>query len=647
MFPSIHRGFNRVFSSPWVSQVRFYYKANDGVLPRRDSRRTLSKTRRELSKPTSGSTSVVLLPPHVAPGELRILLGIDYKSALSLCGVKMYQQKFYWSDPEGRWFETSNKRKVLVPFDQVTPSVKLFGLTPVLVDPEPLLPVKPESGRIPVAAVLGSSLTSFGVTLDNPFGIQSPGFNLAKSTLLCLSRSSSRPMIGRSVVNADVVVAVSGFDIDPDLLDLANKYSVPIVFCDLDDVDSILKSVASAPLVVGDASPSGVDPQATRYAKEVKRTDTLVEAEKGPVMSGVILDVEKTAQQGTTAVVLVKRGVVRLGQFFVAGSGFGRVTNVWTVAGEKVESAVAGQVVKIGKIIKNKEYTGDFAPDDFCHVFSRERAWRLAFQRQRLEWLNTFQTDGRALEAPFEMDSGLVNNLVFSPPETDHRVLEAEVEVGRSGQQSILVEPEEAAVAQAREESEKVMSRWTRRQEQRKRAREDKERLAEQERLDLHKMRIILHTGGPGESQVDRHVEPPRRHAERESQPSDLPERKPVIPLIVKSGSVSEFDAVLDELELLESAFAVKLPIVHGGIGPVTATDAVHAEIESKYFPCKVFAINTSVLPGIDGEMVVELASVDDLIAEVRSRIVSLKTRARRSAYSKTLAKEGTSRNRY
>jgi translation initiation factor IF-2 len=428
-----------------------------------------------------------------------------------------------------------------------------------------------------------------------------------------------------------VVVTRDG-ELGPELESIAQNRKLPILRSEGEDFESILKFIAESLAFTEPVSvPELVDRQAVVYAKEKKRTDVLVEAEKPPTASGIILDVEKSASQGTTALLLVKRGTVRRGQYFVAGSGFGKVVNIWTVSGESIELAKPGSVVKVGRIVKNAEYTGDFAPDDFLHVFTRERAWRLAFQRQRIEWLNSFQTSGQPLVAPFELDSALVNRKSHAE-EVDRESVGPSKEWLRDAveSRSILVEPAPEAVARAKAESARVTARWTRRQEIKKRAREEAEKSAHEERMHLHNLRMQIHgkTGSVPHTNVPAVVE---------EKLEGLPERAPVIPLIVKTGSVSDFDSVLDELETLERTFGVKLPVVHGGIGPVSATDIVHAEIESKFSPCRVFSIKTSVLPDIDTSRVDQLGSIAELVAEVRWRIVGLKSKARRASYARSL----------
>ena len=621
-------------------QVRFYFKANDGILPRRESRRTLAKTRRDISKPSSSfSSKDVLIPPYVSPGELRILLGVDYKSALSLCNVKLYQQKYFWSDSEGRCFETSNKRKVLVPFELVAPSIKLFGLNPILVDPEPTVPVLGEKGRIPSVAVIGSSDVAYGETISTGLGRSSvcSRFDLSKMTLLGLPDSCSRAMLGRTVSHADLTLVPENFH-DREglekffisksggkLIEVSENLNLECIKEKLLELRGDENEVFGE-LVVCEA--------AVKYRSEAKRTDVLVDAHKPPSASGIILDVLKTAQEGTTALILIKRGVIRLGQNFVAGSGFGKITNIINTKNEALSEAFPGMVVKVGRLVKSDEYTGDFAPDDYLYVLPRERAWRLAFHRQRIEWLNTFQTEGSKLNVVgFELDSGISNPRNFAesrdPPAErifDNKSSAKHLLKDAERNNSILVEPAEDQddfyAIQASKQSEKVVTRWQRREEARKEEKRRIETENETERKELHKLRQLVHTGKiSNDDDID-------KHAQRAPTPlgDPLPSARPVIPLIFKTASASVFDAVLDEIELLEQQFNVKLPVVHGGLGPVSPNDIIHAEIESKFAPCPIYMINTTYLPqSVSGAVeLLSFSDADELLSHVRQRITSI-----------------------
>ncbi|CAD7968497.1 unnamed protein product [Amoebophrya sp. A25] len=71
--------------------------------------------------------------------------------------------------------------------------------------------------------------------------------------------------------------------------------------------------------------------------------------------------------------------------------------------------------------------------------------------------------------------------------------------------------------------------------------------------------------------------------------------RRPVISVMLRCKNVGLFDAVQSELTRLETELQVRLPIVHGGIGPVVPKDIIHAEIERKYGYSPVYALLTGV----------------------------------------------------
>ena len=623
MIPGLKHALNLRISSHLRIQCREYYKPNDGVLPRRDSRRTLSKTKADISSSRLADSRNILLPPFVSPGELRILLGIEYKSALAMCQVKLYQQKYYWSDIEGRWFETSNKRKILVPFEAIASSVKLFGLNPIKVDPEPQVPVTPDKARIPAISVFGKTNVAFGEVIEN-------------SKVTILPKPISDIMTGRQIKHSDAVVIV-GDQVEDEfsVIDFCHRFNTPLIR--LPNTDNLTRAVTAA-LSETQLVPESslVDPLAIKFRAEKKRTDILVDAHKPPQASGIVLDVLKSVDTGKVGLVLVKRGQMRIGQHFVAGSGFGKITNMWTFGGERIEVASPGMLIKVGRLAKD---TGDFSPDDFLHIFPKERAWRLAFHRERIEWLNSFQTEGRRLQVPFELDSAMDNTRNFAEevtvdtPRAERIVgtnnffdFDEPVDFSKLARGSILVEPETDESAEAivaRKQSAKVSTRWARRQESRAAARS----MAERENEELKKLRTVIQT----EQQVDEPTEP-----------LGLPESLPVIPLIIKTESVSQFDAILDEIEQMEKTHRVKLPVVHGGIGPVTPNDLVHAEIESGFSPCSVYAVGIGVVPEAQQsagseDRIVSFKDIPSVLTAITARITRFKSANSRIKYSSGL----------
>jgi len=65
-------------------------------------------------------------------------------------------KKYYWKDLEGREFESTSKRKVLVPFDMAASPLQAFGYSPKLVDVEPDWDSLSGTAKaVPVVAVLG------------------------------------------------------------------------------------------------------------------------------------------------------------------------------------------------------------------------------------------------------------------------------------------------------------------------------------------------------------------------------------------------------------------------------------------------------------------------------------------------------------
>lgn len=659
----------------FFQQTRGYYSPNDGVLPRRESRRTLARVRQDL-----GSKSRrVLIPPFVSPGEIRILLGVDYKTALSLCGVKMFQQKYFWNDSQGNCFETDNKRRILVPFDMVAHSIRLFGLLPILADPEPNLLGKK---AVPLVCVYGGEET---------FRVESIG---DKTTVVYIGGRST--LEGRIIFHSDLV-----FVVDRDNWPFSHPRVVFDQDFSLDVLNKELRQYGDAYVDIKENVP---------YNDACVGSDVLVDFQKKPSCRCVILDVEKTVQEGTVALVLIQEGVLKIGQSFVAGTGFGKVTNIWN-GDSRCDSASEGMLVRVGRI----KGDGLMNPDDYLYVFPKERAWRLSFHRQRIELLNSFQTSGDTQvnlqedkdteeDTHTQVDSHTqvqthtqteasntvkrlrevlkANGSIFVPPVSVHHTHAIHTERPNSHAKSLHgVEnvyrdspppptegPHDAypAHSDVSLSNTKIELRWSRRKEARIAYKMAEAAKAAEMKAEMHKIRQLVHHGeiptpnahtgehtdksGVSATDVDTEAPPavcvdaktPNGPASTRALCVDkpgLPVSLPVISLIVKTKSISQYESVLDELEAIEFEFDVKLPIVYGGIGPVCLNDVLHAQIEQRAAVGKIdfaiYTIGVDPLVGAAGEgvHVVKFKSVAQLGDEIRMRAIALKRSVEKRKY--------------
>ncbi|KAF4670360.1 hypothetical protein FOZ61_000550 [Perkinsus olseni] len=106
----------------------------------------------------------------------------------------------------------------------------------------------------------------------------------------------------------------------------------------------------------------------------------------------------------------------------------------------------------------------------------------------------------------------------------------------------------------------------------------------------------------------------------------DLPEAKLVLPVILKTQSVNVFDGIMDEIEMIEKEFNMRIPIVHGGVGPVLKKDVEHAVVERDYGYCPIYTVQVGVHPTArqhaeDCNVPVKNFDVfTDLLEDIRSR---------------------------
>ncbi|SCP03237.1 translation initiation factor IF-2, putative [Plasmodium malariae] len=128
-----------------------------------------------------------------------------------------------------------------------------------------------------------------------------------------------------------------------------------------------------------------------------------------------------------------------------------------------------------------------------------------------------------------------------------------------------------------------------------------------------------------------------------------LPEKNcPVIPIIIRTNYVGMFDIFLDEFENIQKKYNVKISVVHGGIGPITPNDVVHAEVESNYGYCCIYAFHVKILPdsvkqAVLSNIVIKQFDVfTDLIDDVVNRIKNVKALIAHNMYVRSLKNEKT-----
>eukprot|EP00931_Biecheleriopsis_adriatica_P100587 TRINITY_DN75871_c0_g1_i1.p1 TRINITY_DN75871_c0_g1~~TRINITY_DN75871_c0_g1_i1.p1 ORF type:complete len:736 (-),score=187.70 TRINITY_DN75871_c0_g1_i1:53-2008(-) len=183
----------------------------------------------------------------------------------------------------------------------------------------------------------------------------------------------------------------------------------------LEDLISKVRSVVEAmpQLPLRSIEPPTSTPGEARRCKDVhKRTDFLVGIEAAPSAVALVIEVEKAGEEQaeTVLTLLVRSGRLVEGQYFVAGTVFGRITNLSVATGSehrtwtKCDTATVGTAVQLTGL-RTRKLGGDCAPDDLLFALPRERAWRLCEHRQRIEHLMACQVYGPEITVPWETDS--------------------------------------------------------------------------------------------------------------------------------------------------------------------------------------------------------------------------------------------------
>nr|BAN64247.1 small GTP-binding and elongation factor Tu GTP binding domain containing protein [Babesia bovis] len=112
---------------------------------------------------------------------------------------------------------------------------------------------------------------------------------------------------------------------------------------------------------------------------------------------------------------------------------------------------------------------------------------------------------------------------------------------------------------------------------------------------------------------------------------------RPVVPVILRANFVGSFDALLDGFEQLELRYNVRIPVVHGGLGAVTPSDVVQADIGNKFGCCLIYAFQVPVLidaakHAVINHVVVKQFNVySDVLSDVEKRCERAVIHAKRS----------------
>ncbi|KAL8425090.1 hypothetical protein Efla_001479 [Eimeria flavescens] len=219
-----------------------------------------------------------------------------------------------------------------------------------------------------------------------------------------------------------------------------------------------------------------------------------------------------------------------------------------------------------------------------------------------------------------------------------------------------LVESREEWAERVVRENEELMSRWRTRSKQRKEAYEVQQRLervaaveAEQQRRAalqeplMTEEEIRQFVAGTEAEESDR-----GRTARQDKTIPAPPKNAPVVPVILRTRYVGNFDMMLDEFEKLEAEMHMRIPVVHGGIGPVIPRDVVHAEVERTYGYCPIYAFQVPVLPDAVKQAVVSKVIIKkfdvftDLLQDVRGRCENIRRLQDHNLYVRSLKKQPT-----
>lgn len=498
------------------------------------------------------------------------------------------------------------------------------------------------------------------------------------------------------------------------------------------------------------AQPLTITPGEAQNCRHVpRRTDFLVGVDAAPTAVALILEVSKAGEEQGEMVLtaLVRMGRLVVGQFFVAGTAFGRITNLSVATGLernrlwlKCDHASVGVAVQLTGL-RTRKVGGDCAVDDLIIVLPRERAWRLCEHRQRIEQLMACQVFGPPLEVAWENDaqiqsrtqaaferedvehpekhsgsaydrrweqpaveevSGLAPAFsnasrrefqspfqpssgdserapreasppplasrfqVLQPSGDDYKAAEegqpdapgsgrgrrSRRRVAASGAWSAdpeTVQPEREFIyytdrqswnEEAEIDTKRLQARWQGRDQDRW----EEERRQEQMRQEEQEMVERVRREAFGEVALSEDEAPEQDSGDEEGPVVPLPRRKvQVIPIILKTKSVSQFDMLMEEIDRVQESYGVRIVIVHGGLGPVIPKDIVHAEVEKRYGYCPIYAFQVGANPSAVGQADAEQIDIrrfdvfTELIDDLTERCERIREKRSLAQYTKAL----------
>ncbi|UKJ88507.2 hypothetical protein MACJ_000951 [Theileria orientalis] len=366
-----------------------------------------------------------------------------------------------------------------------------------------------------------------------------------------------------------------------------------------------------------------------KYEKYIRRANSLVSAGLPPKGVGFILEISKSHSHGIVLTVIVRSGVIVEGNYFVAGTTYGRITGIYETkerikVNEKLESVKVGMSVCI-QGLRSLEGT---SVDDLILILPQHEAFRLSQYRKQIQLLKSSQTKGVELTTPWAV-SLKANESIYTTQEDEQRlqVVESKVEEkaldeedGTNSFDTTAVEgvDNEQCVDQIEEHRTSIYLKpiededeWS------TRSREHNEKLNERwkEKYKMEKNSSIVNNSGKRTEEICEKL-------------SSECIGRPVVPVIMRANYLGTFDSILDGFELLEKEYEVRIPLVHGGIGPIVPNDIVQAEIGNKFAFCPVYAFQVPVhhdaaKHAIINKVVVKSFNLySDLLEDVKSRCI-------------------------
>uniref|UniRef100_A0A3B0MHX5 50S ribosome-binding GTPase/Elongation factor Tu GTP binding domain/Translation-initiation factor 2, putative n=1 Tax=Theileria annulata TaxID=5874 RepID=A0A3B0MHX5_THEAN len=385
-----------------------------------------------------------------------------------------------------------------------------------------------------------------------------------------------------------------------------------------------------------DTSLGGPDTVTEKYKKYIRRSNSLIKSGNGIKGIGNIIEITKTESKGIIINLLVKFGQIVEGNYFIVGTTY-----------EKMNMVGVGELVSITGL-KSLDGVG---LDDTLLIMSQHDAFRLSQYRKQLEILKSLQIQGPPIHS-FNIQSGAGVDGVDGVGEGEVRVDEGIEYISKYSGKGMVVEGgkgvnneevvEETTLGDCRDtdtvtenkinkfeniestiylkpleyDSDTVLGPTEGTEDSKgikditidtpgKGANDTFSTMGKgansmvtectSEKI-LNEIAVVTKTGESGTNSKGVSTKDTNGVSDGTGTVgASTVTGKKIIPIILRVNYMSILEIILNGLEEIEKEYNVRIPLIHGGIGPIIPIDIVQAQIGNKFTYCPVYSFQVPI----------------------------------------------------